>query len=453
MSDFSRQTTLRGRREEAQTRITSSSISSSSSSSSSSSVRRRSNNYSTFPWVLSVTLLCFVVYQQSLLVSQQITFFPNQSAIDGRPRPGDYRKSLLSNTASTSELISTGSASHRAGTEELVGSKRKIPLFQKLLDELINETRQRLERGKERPCHVAKCVFADIVPSLPLTPPAHIISAGWDKKHMISPKLLYGEKRMESETAKTSLTSKTQSTSPSPPCVFYSIGIGPESGFESQMASFGCDVHAFDCTVERTAEQVTDKNFTFHQLCIGKQKQEQSPPTSKSTHRNEDGDTSKADGDENAGIADTDYGKTFKENNRQLQFEPFLDVVRRLGHQRLDGLKFDAEGAEWELVDEILQVPQLSSSSRTIVSSTSNAAEAIATSPSPLLPTQIMFELHTEGANRKFVPPSLVSGKGKRQVNEMILKLMDAGYVVQFKEVNPADMRCAEISLVLLDKV
>lgn len=64
-----------------------------------------------------------------------------------------------------------------------------------------------------------------------------------------------------------------------------------------------------------------------------------------------------------------------------------------------------------------------------------------------------MFEMHTQGANRGGVPPKLVSGKGKPQVDQILLDLIDAGYGILDVRPNPADKTCAEMSLLLLDVV
>jgi hypothetical protein len=63
------------------------------------------------------------------------------------------------------------------------------------------------------------------------------------------------------------------------------------------------------------------------------------------------------------------------------------------------------------------------------------------------LPEQLLFELHTENANKNAVPSALVKGKNRTKVNELILALHSKGYVVMNLEMNPADSACAEIAL------
>lgn len=70
--------------------------------------------------------------------------------------------------------------------------------------------------------------------------------------------------------------------------------------------------------------------------------------------------------------------------------------------------------------------------------------------PKNRLPRQIMFELHTEGANPLAVPPDLIKGKSRAQVNRLMVDLVDAGYALLDIQLNPLDNTCAEISVVLL---
>lgn len=101
------------------------------------------------------------------------------------------------------------------------------------------------------------------------------------------------------------------------------------------------------------------------------------------------------------------------------------EVLKMLGHQYVDVLKFDIEGSEWDLFNDILKEP----------------AKA---------PKQLLFELHTEGANRNFVPPSTVGGKSKPQVNELFIKLHDIGYRVVSKRLNRGDPNCADFTLIMV---
>jgi hypothetical protein len=101
--------------------------------------------------------------------------------------------------------------------------------------------------------------------------------------------------------------------------------------------------------------------------------------------------------------------------------------MKELNHTRIDYLKFDIEGSEWELLAVILALP------------------------THQLLWSIMFELHTEGANPKAVPPATVAGKHRKEVNKLVLQLLDRGYGILDFTINPLDRACAEFSLVLIE--
>jgi len=174
-------------------------------------------------------------------------------------------------------------------------------------------------------------------------------------------------------------------------CVVYGMGIAGESHFEQTMAESGCETHAFDCTIKPDSPAVKDKAFTFHEWCIGPEK-----------------------------------SKINKNNlylvGGGLRFKTFTSTLKELGHPVLDILKFDIEGFEWTLFEEDLL-------------------------PASILPNQLSFELHTEGANTAFVPPEPVKGKSFEEVNALILRLFDLGYRVVDKAVN-YDQFCSEFTLV-----
>merc|ERR1719487_406190 len=155
----------------------------------------------------------------------------------------------------------------------------------------------------------------------------------------------------------------------------------------------GCEVHAFDCTISPNSQAVTNKDFTFHNWCIG---------------NNDHVDMSKM----------TSYVHSRKQENN-LVFKSLAQTMADLGHKELDVLKFDIEGFEWQLfATDLLN--------------------------GNLRPSQLAFELHTEGANAHAVPPAVVEGKGNRAVNQLFLDLHKRGYRVVSKEINEGDPHCAE---------
>ena len=183
-------------------------------------------------------------------------------------------------------------------------------------------------------------------------------------------------------------------------CLMYGAGIATDGKFEDFVASqIGCEVHGFDCTLtgSELAAARARYNFTIHSVCIGRLT--------------------------NAIGGDYVRGKV------GLQFVGLADAKRELGHggRVLDVLKFDIEGGEWGLLESEVLLPGI---------------------PDSQLPKQLMFELHTEGANTAFVNPQAVKGKGRREVAALFLKLLSRGFRVASKIVNGGDDKCADFILV-----
>lgn len=156
-------------------------------------------------------------------------------------------------------------------------------------------------------------------------------------------------------------------------CIVYGIGISDNSDFEQNMARY-CEVHAFDCTISTDAPSVLGKSFVFHQQCIG--------------------------------------GETFLSLNQ---------TMANLGHQHIDILKFDIEGSEWQLLEELLH--------------------------GTVRPRQILFELHTFCVSPYFREIALVRTKDKSSVNALFVKLYHAGYRLMSKDLNLGDRCCSEFSM------
>ncbi|RYH09257.1 hypothetical protein EON65_40275 [archaeon] len=171
--------------------------------------------------------------------------------------------------------------------------------------------------------------------------------------------------------------------------IVYAAGIANEPAFEGYMRwVLGADVYAFDCTTAGKASW----NLNFHQWCLGTNKKL---------------DLSK-------------YASTVA--GQQLQFYTLPELKKKLGHTRVDMLKMDIEGCEWDLLyDEVIRGQDED------------------------LPVQLLFELHTEGANWKWVPEDIVKGKKRRQVNQLIVDLYHRNYRVFHVELNDGDRFCAEI--------
>lgn len=177
-------------------------------------------------------------------------------------------------------------------------------------------------------------------------------------------------------------------------CIVYAAGLADDVKFENFMAgSIGCDVHGFDCTVMSSH---FDWNFTFHDTCIGRR-------------RDFEGSL---------------YSKAKAETKLTFDFNSLDEIRANLGHDHIDILKMDIEGFEWDILDELLQLPDSD------------------------LPHQLLFELHTEGANPVFIPPSVVKGKTRKNVNELFEKLYNRGYRVVFKQINPWEPLCCDFTVI-----
>ena len=115
--------------------------------------------------------------------------------------------------------------------------------------------------------------------------------------------------------------------------------------------------------------------------------------------------------------------RVYGTNIAEKKFLSLRKTMKQLDHRTLEVLKFDIEGFEWHLFEnEIFKMDSL--------------------------PQELVFELHTEGANPLMVPRDLVKDKGAREVNQLFLKLHDMGYRVVSKEVNESDSACAEFVLI-----
>jgi hypothetical protein len=64
------------------------------------------------------------------------------------------------------------------------------------------------------------------------------------------------------------------------------------------------------------------------------------------------------------------------------------------------------------------------------------------------LPSQLLFELHTKGANPNCVEPRLTREKDRNAVNRLFAELWSLGYRVVFKYLNPEDPTCADFTLI-----
>jgi FkbM family methyltransferase len=126
--------------------------------------------------------------------------------------------------------------------------------------------------------------------------------------------------------------------------IVYSLGIGTEITFDlSLIAAYGVTVHAFDPTpgaIEYVQKRQLPSRYRWHAVGIGRYDGEARffPPVNPAhishslLHR--------------AATSDTAI---------QVEIRRLSTVMRDLGHTRLDVLKMDIEGAEYDVLDDIIE--------------------------------------------------------------------------------------------------
>jgi hypothetical protein len=233
-----------------------------------------------------------------------------------------------------------------------------------------------LERHLKEEGHSAKntAPFGDLVPSLYLNPIfAHKSDGkGESEKYFIGTETI---KRLGKNF------------------IVYAAGIAGQPSFENYMADLGSTVAGFDCTDTLKPEY----KFDFYDWCLG------SPQS----------------------FEHSVYAEG--QSNQSHTFYTLRQAKEKLGHKKINMLKLDIEGFEWNLLQsEIIDGDE------------------------DMLPEQLLFELHTEGANPGVVPPGVVANKRANEVNTLVLHLWKRGYRLINIELNAEDPLCAELSFLRL---
>ncbi|KAL4855480.1 Initiation-specific alpha-1 [Chlorella vulgaris] len=98
-----------------------------------------------------------------------------------------------------------------------------------------------------------------------------------------------------------------------PNCVVYSVGSNGQFDFEASILSMtNCSVHTFDCTYNGSS--IDNRRHSYHQICVGRETETRSSATG------------------------------------SLQFMSLADITQMLGHSKVDLLKMDIEGFEYEVM-------------------------------------------------------------------------------------------------------
>jgi FkbM family methyltransferase len=126
--------------------------------------------------------------------------------------------------------------------------------------------------------------------------------------------------------------------------IVYSFGIGNEIDFDLELIeSFGCKVHAFDPTpksLEWLKTQNTPESFIVHPVAIS----------------DSDGEITFYPPDENSGFSASMIQKDDTESRAySVPAKTLGTLANELGHNKIDLLKMDIEGAEYNVVQDIIK--------------------------------------------------------------------------------------------------
>lgn len=130
--------------------------------------------------------------------------------------------------------------------------------------------------------------------------------------------------------------------------IIYSFGIGEDASFDTSMIEhFGCKIHAFDPTprsIKWVTENIKNKNFIFHEYGLGGC--DRIAVFSAPDNPNHVSQT----------IISSEFESTPK---IEVQLKSLITISEELGHEQIDLLKMDIEGAEYEVIDSLKDLPKL----------------------------------------------------------------------------------------------
>jgi len=166
--------------------------------------------------------------------------------------------------------------------------------------------------------------------------------------------------------------------------IVYSLGVGDEINFDlALIRDYGVEVYAFDPTpnsVDMLDRKQLPRRFHFHPWAVTA-----ADGTLKFYPR------LKKDGTKSDVMFTMIPEEQTSDDVIEVPAYALSTIVEKLGHQRIDLLKMDIEGAEYEVLEGLLE--------------------------SPVLPTQLLVEFH-----HRFVE------NGLDRTYEIIARLRDAGY-------------------------
>lgn len=160
--------------------------------------------------------------------------------------------------------------------------------------------------------------------------------------------------------------------------IIYSVGIGHDVSFDLELIKkFGCEIHAFDPTYlskNWLKQQRLPNNFFYHDCGLANY-------TGTANFSLPDGHSV------SFSMSETVAG----DQNHTAQVKKLSDLMSDLGHRKIDVLKIDIEGGEFEIIDDLVK-----------------SADIIG---------QLLIEFHDRLAGKKLSP-------------EALKKLQNAGYKI-----------------------
>ncbi len=124
--------------------------------------------------------------------------------------------------------------------------------------------------------------------------------------------------------------------------IIYSFGVGEDASFDMALIrKFGVDIYAFDPT-PRSIEFVKKQNFTtkfkMHSYGVA----------------SFDGNVSFNPPEDISHVSYTILDKPTKDKSITVSVFQLATIMKKLGHKYIDLLKMDIEGAEYEVIDDII---------------------------------------------------------------------------------------------------
>lgn len=127
--------------------------------------------------------------------------------------------------------------------------------------------------------------------------------------------------------------------------IVYSFGIGEDISFdEAIMRNHNCNIFGFDPTpksIEWCSHQNLPDNFHFYSFGIA--------TSSGIATFNLPSNPTHVSG------SLIDHSRVNSQNQIEVQMKSFEDIQKMLNHQKIDVLKMDIEGSEYEVIDSILE--------------------------------------------------------------------------------------------------